>query len=177
MKKPMPKSVLRRLLLVVLAAAALFCLGASAASAGCSKSVVLYNASWCSYCKQVRAILARNNIKYRTLDATTPAVQVDMIRRFGDTAVPRILIGGELVEGVDEARIKQLCRPSSRSSLRQDAAASPSSSTWRGNTGAGEGSFVEGLSLPSAPSAAKVRAEPGTPSWSSSLPALSGTTG
>jgi hypothetical protein len=33
-----------------------------------------------------------------------------MPRRFGDTAVPRTLVGGGLVEGVDEARIKQLCR-------------------------------------------------------------------
>jgi glutaredoxin len=75
-----------------------------------SKSVVMYNASWCPYCKQVRTILARNNIKYSMLDATTAPVQADMIRRFGDTAVPRTLIGGALVEGVDEARIKQLCR-------------------------------------------------------------------
>lgn len=91
-------------------AAALVCLGTSPVSAGCSKSVVMYNASWCPYCKQVRAILARNNIKYSMLDATTAPVQADMIRRFGDTAVPRTLIGGALVEGVDEARIKQLCR-------------------------------------------------------------------
>jgi hypothetical protein len=40
---------------------------------GCSKSVVMYNASWCPYCWQVRAILARNNIKYSILDATTRA--------------------------------------------------------------------------------------------------------
>ena len=161
----MPRSVIRRLHLIVLAAALLFWLGADAASAaGCSKSVVLYNASWCPYCKQVRAILARNDIKYRVLDATTAPVQADMIRRFGDTAVPRILIGGELVEGVDEARIKQLCRSSLRSSLRQDAAASPSASTWRGKTGVGPGSFVLGFSRPLAPSAAKSRAEGGTPS-------------
>ena len=57
-----------------------------------------------------RLLVARNNIKYRILDATTAPVQADMIRRFGDTAVPRTLIGGALVEGVDEARIKQLCR-------------------------------------------------------------------
>jgi glutaredoxin len=92
------------------AAAALVCIGAGSAAAGCSKSVVMYNASWCRYCKQVRAILARNNIKYSMLDATTAPVQADMIRCFGDTAVPRTLIGGALVEGVDEARIKQLCR-------------------------------------------------------------------
>ena len=87
----------------------LFCAPAQAV-AGCSKSVILYNASWCGYCKQVRAILARNNIKYTILDATTPSVQAMMLRKFGDTAVPRTVIGGDVVEGVDEARIKQLCR-------------------------------------------------------------------
>jgi hypothetical protein len=50
----------------------------------------------------VRALLARNHIRYSILDATT--------KRFGDTSVPRTLIGGVVVEGVDEARIKQLCR-------------------------------------------------------------------
>jgi hypothetical protein len=33
-----------------------------------------------------------------------------MLLQFGDTAVPRTVIGGTLVEGVDESRIKQLCR-------------------------------------------------------------------
>jgi hypothetical protein len=33
-----------------------------------------------------------------------------MIRRFGDTRIPRTVIGGVVVNGVDEARIKQLCR-------------------------------------------------------------------
>jgi glutaredoxin len=104
-------SIVSRLnLIAATAASVLFCLSTGPAAAGCSKSVVMYNASWCPYCRQVRAILARNHIKYTMLDATTAPVQVDMIRRFGDTAVPRTLIGGALVEGVDEARIKQLCR-------------------------------------------------------------------
>jgi len=81
-----------------------------AAEAGCSKSVVMYNADWCPYCRQVRAILARHHIKYRLLDATIARVQADMVRRFGDTGVPRTVIGGAVVAGVDEARIKQLCR-------------------------------------------------------------------
>jgi glutaredoxin len=102
-------SVVSRLNLIAVAAV-LCCLGTSPAAAGCSKNVVMYNASWCPYCRQVRAILARNHIKYSMLDATTAPVQADMIRRFGDTAVPRTIIGGALVEGVDETRIKQLCR-------------------------------------------------------------------
>jgi glutaredoxin len=97
-------------LIAVAAAAALLCLAAEPAEAGCNKSVTLYNAWWCPYCRQVRAILARNHVRYSILDATTPRVQALMVRRFGDTAVPRTVIGGVLVEGVDEARIQQLCR-------------------------------------------------------------------
>jgi glutaredoxin len=104
-------SVVSRWRLIASAAAtALLCLAAAPAEAGCSKSVIMYNASWCPYCAQVRAILARNHIRYAVLDATTAQVQALMVKRFGDTAVPRTLIGGVLVQGVDEALIKQLCR-------------------------------------------------------------------
>jgi len=103
------KSMMKILSSTALAAALLW-LPASAAEAGCNKSVILYNADWCPYCRQVRAILARNHIRYSIRDATTARVQADMVRRFGDTGVPRTVIGGVVVEGVDEARIKQLCR-------------------------------------------------------------------
>ena len=107
---PRSASAVRRLQMIVAGAAALLCLAAVPAEAACGKSVIMYNASWCPYCGQVRAILARNHIRYAVLDATTPQVQAVMLKRFGDTAVPRTLIGGVVVEGVDEARIKQLCR-------------------------------------------------------------------
>jgi glutaredoxin len=97
-------------LAAAVAATLLVALFPARVDAGCSRSVVLFNASWCPYCRQVRAILGRNNIKYSMLDADSPQVQAIMIRRFGDTAVPRTVIGGVVVEGVDEARIKQLCR-------------------------------------------------------------------
>ncbi len=106
---PRGGSIAHGCLMAVAVGFLLFCAPAPAL-AGCGKSVILYNASWCGYCKQVRAILARNNIKYTILDATTPSVQAMMLRKFGDTAVPRTVIGGVVVEGVDEARIKQLCR-------------------------------------------------------------------
>jgi len=96
--------------ITLIAAAAIFCFAALPAEAGCNKSVVLYNASWCPYCREVRAILGRNHIHYIVLDATTAQVRASMIRQFGDTAVPRTLVGGVLVEGVDEDRIKELCR-------------------------------------------------------------------
>ncbi len=104
------RSSVGRLLSIAFAASALLVVAAAPVTAACSKSVVMYNASWCPYCRQVRAILARNNIKYSIKDATTGPVQAEMVRRFGDTAIPRTIIGGTLVEGVDEDRIKQLCR-------------------------------------------------------------------
>lgn len=107
---PRRVSTVSRRYLVAAAAAAASVFLAVPAQAGFSKSVIMYNASWCPYCAQVRAILARNHIRYAVLDATTPQIQAIMVKRFGDTAVPRTLIGGVLVEGVDEARIKQLCR-------------------------------------------------------------------
>ena len=110
----MPRAVsLTHHLIAAAVAATLLLLGPAPAEAGCSKSVILYNASWCPYCKQVRAILARNHIRYTLLDATTPQVQAIMRKQFGDTAVPRTVIGGVVVEGPDEARIQQLCRQQS----------------------------------------------------------------
>lgn len=108
----MPRRIfaLRHAHRIAAAALALLCLAVVPSEAACSKTVVMYNASWCPYCRQVRAILARNHIKYTILDATTPQIQAVMFKRFGDAAVPRTVIGGVLVEGVDEARIKQLCR-------------------------------------------------------------------
>ena len=96
---------------IALTAGVLSCSPVSAA--GCSKSVTMYNAWWCPYCRQVRAILARNHISYTILDVATPQVKAIMLRRFGDLGVPRTVVGGVVVEGVDaefEERIKQLCR-------------------------------------------------------------------
>jgi glutaredoxin len=109
-----PVSAVNRRLIVAAMAAMFLSLAPAPSHAGCSKSVTLYNASWCPYCKQVRAILARNHITYTTLDATTAEVQAIMRKRFGDTAVPRTMIGGVVVDGVDEARIKELCRQQSQ---------------------------------------------------------------
>jgi hypothetical protein len=77
-----------------------------------------------------------------------------MLKRFGDTSVPRTLIGGILVEGVDEARIKQLCA----SARVATHTAGDSSSTWRGKTGCGGGNVVPGFRRPLGPSCEKSRA-------------------
>lgn len=105
-----PASAVNRRLIIASLVIMFLSLAPAPAHAGCNTSVIMYSASWCAYCKQVREILARNQIRYTILDATTPKVRASMQERFGDTAVPRTVIGGEVVEGVDEDRIKELCR-------------------------------------------------------------------
>lgn len=78
------------------------------AQAVCAKSVVLYNAYWCPYCKQVRALLGRYHIRYQVVEVTTPQGQSLSVKKFGDTSVPRTVIGGTVVMGYDPEQIKQL---------------------------------------------------------------------
>lgn len=108
-----PVSAVNRRLIVAAMATIFLSLAPAPSYAGCGKSVTMYSAPWCPYCKQVRDILSRNRIRYSTLDVTTVGVRAIMLERFGDTAVPRTVIGGVVVEGVDEARIKELCRQQS----------------------------------------------------------------
>ena len=78
------------------------------AHAVCAKSVVLYNAYWCPYCKKVRALLGSYHIRYQLIEVTAEPGQSMALKRFGDTSVPRTVIGGAVVTGYDPDRIKQL---------------------------------------------------------------------
>ena len=78
------------------------------AQAVCAKPVVLYNAYWCPYCRQVRALLGQYHIRYQLIEVTTPQGESQSVRRFGDTSVPRTVIGGTVVVGYEPERIKQL---------------------------------------------------------------------
>lgn len=120
--RPSTGRVRTSLAAAMLAASLMLVLSGTAAEARCSQSVYLYSASWCPSCRQVRAILDRNNIHYTLLDAMTPRVQADMIARFGDTAIPRTLIGRSVVKGVDEARIRELCAKGLRRHPRNQSA-------------------------------------------------------
>jgi glutaredoxin len=78
------------------------------AQAVCAKNVVLYNAYWCPFCKKVRALLGQYHIRYQLIEVTAEPGQSMALKRFGDTSVPRTVIGGAVVSGYDPDRIKQL---------------------------------------------------------------------
>jgi glutaredoxin len=103
----MRKMVLGFLAVVALSLASMQ-VASTPAQAACAKNVVLYSAYWCPYCKQVRSLLGRYQIPYKLVEVTTSSGQSLMLRKFGDTGVPRTVIGGAVVVGNDPARIKQL---------------------------------------------------------------------
>jgi glutaredoxin len=76
--------------------------------AACLKKVTLYSAYWCPYCRQVRNLLGRYRVPYSLVEVSGQDGQEIMLLRFGDTGVPRTVIGGTVVEGADLPRIKQL---------------------------------------------------------------------
>jgi len=90
------------------------------AHAACSKNVVLYSAYWCPYCKQVRALLGHYHVRYQLVESTTASGQSLMLSKFGDTSVPRTVIGGAVVLGYEPERIKQLLCLTERSRVEED---------------------------------------------------------
>lgn len=102
------RKMVRRFLVVAVSCLAFAHVASTPAQAACAKNVVLYSAYWCPYCRQVRSLLGRYHIPYKLVEVTTPSGQSLMLRKFGDTGVPRTVIGGTLVLGYEPARIKQL---------------------------------------------------------------------
>jgi glutaredoxin 3 len=103
---------MKKLLLTValLAGLASIFLSAAPAEARCgSKGVVLYDAYWCPYCKQVKDLFARHGVRYRRIETTrNQQAQAEMMRRFGTVTVPVIVVDGTAVIGFDESRLRQL---------------------------------------------------------------------
>jgi glutaredoxin 3 len=65
--------------------------------------VEIYSTDWCPYCHAAKALLDDKRVAYEEIDATDPAVRMDMIQRaHGRRTVPQIFIGDCHVGGYDE---------------------------------------------------------------------------
>lgn len=106
------RNVTKLLLRGLLATAALSLIllgpGSEPVQAACAKSVVLFNAYWCPYCREVRSLLGRYRIDYQLVEVTAEPGRSLSLSKFGDISVPRTVIGSVVVEGYDPDRIKQL---------------------------------------------------------------------
>ena len=88
----------------------LLSLASAPAKAGCSKGVTFVQRLLVSLLQTSQSHSCAQPYPIYHPGRDTARVQAAMIRKFGGTAVPRTVIGGVVVEGVDEARIQQLCR-------------------------------------------------------------------
>jgi len=66
-----------------------------------SAQVVLYAASWCPYCQQARAYLARSGIPYKEVDIDSPAGRAAFAAA-GGGGVPLLVFRGDQLRGYSE---------------------------------------------------------------------------
>jgi glutaredoxin-like YruB-family protein len=73
------------------------------------KKVAIYTTPVCVYCKKAKDFFKKNNVQYEEYNVMSDiARREEMITRSGQMGVPVIDIGGALIVGYDERRLKEL---------------------------------------------------------------------
>ena len=73
------------------------------------KEVIVYSTPSCVYCNAAKVFFKQNNIAYTEHNvAADPERRKEMIEKSGQMGVPVIIIGGEIVVGFYQPKIKQL---------------------------------------------------------------------
>ncbi len=71
------------------------------------KEITIYSTPTCVYCNAAKAFFTKNNLKYTEHNvATDLEKRKEMIDKTGQMGVPVIDIGGEIVVGFNEEKIK-----------------------------------------------------------------------
>jgi glutaredoxin 3 len=69
----------------------------------------MYTTPTCSYCRQAKAYLNQNRVRYTEIDVSRDQrASADMVRRTGQSAVPVILIDNRPIVGFDKRRIDRM---------------------------------------------------------------------
>ena len=76
-----------------------------------AKKVVLYGTSTCTWCARTRKFFKEHKIKYKEIDVGGDAKAAqEMIEKSGQIGVPVIDIGGKIVVGFDEDKLRELLK-------------------------------------------------------------------
>jgi len=69
-------------------------------------AVKVYSTPTCPFCRQAKEFLSQNNISFEDIDVSTDrSAAKDFIAKTGQTGVPVIEIGKDLIFGFDKERI------------------------------------------------------------------------
>ncbi len=72
-----------------------------------AKSVTVYSAPTCPYCKMAKSYLDENKVKYKDVDVSTDRQAAEeMVEKSGQMGVPVLDIDGTLIVGFDKEAIK-----------------------------------------------------------------------
>ncbi len=72
-----------------------------------AKEVKVYSTPTCPWCKKVKQFLDANKVTYQDFNvAQDSAAREEMIKKSSQTAVPTIIIDGDIVVGFDETALK-----------------------------------------------------------------------
>jgi glutaredoxin-like YruB-family protein len=88
-------------------------LSAQTAPAASYPEIVLYTASWCSYCKAAKEYLTERNIPFTDLDVEkNESAMAVFSEKYRATSVPLIVIGNDeaILKGFDRAKFEKALR-------------------------------------------------------------------
>lgn len=73
--------------------------------------IVLYGTSWCGYCAAAREFFKANGIQFKDLDIESSTEGYEGHKKLGGGGVPVITIGNEVMQGYNEASLRQTLGP------------------------------------------------------------------
>ncbi|OGL85830.1 NrdH-redoxin [Candidatus Uhrbacteria bacterium RIFCSPLOWO2_02_FULL_48_12] len=74
-----------------------------------TNTVVIYTTVTCPYCKMAKAFFKEHNIEFVEKDVTSdPVAQQEMIKKSDQLAVPVIDVGGQIIVGFQQGKLKEL---------------------------------------------------------------------
>lgn len=69
-------------------------------------NVTIYSASWCAFCHAAKEYLDKKGVKYTEKDVDSDrAIAEESMRLSGQTGIPVLDIGGQVIVGFDRPRI------------------------------------------------------------------------
>ena len=73
--------------------------------------VTIYTTPTCPWCHKAKAWLRDKKIRYREVDVTSDRNGLDeMVKRSGQTGVPVIVVGDEVIVGFNQSRLNEIFR-------------------------------------------------------------------
>lgn len=74
-----------------------------------TKQVTIYSTPSCHFCHAAKEFFTANNVQFTDINvASDLEKRKEMIEKSGQMGVPVISVGGEIVVGFDEGRLKEL---------------------------------------------------------------------